>query len=105
MLTYVKLLYAFCIHLVLFFFLVATIERGIVEETYSFASCENDYILVVRLVQRVEGLVRLKENACPRPPEGPVDIKANAVVRLLLLFKYNTIVSCFLNKLFMYLIK
>ena len=72
MLTYVKLLYAFCIHLVLALYLVAMIDKGIAEETYSFDSCENDYILIVRLVRRVEGLVRPKENACSEPLEGPI---------------------------------
>ena len=105
MLIYVKLLYPFCIHLVLSLYLVAMIEKGIDEEAYSFASYENDYILVVRLVKRVEGLVRPKENACSRPRKDLYDIKENAVVRLLLLFKDNTNGFCFLNKLFMCLLE
>ena len=82
--TYVKLLYTFCIHLVLALYVVAMIERELLKKHILFASCENDYILVVRLVQRVEGLVRPKGNACSGPRKDLYDIKANAVVRILL---------------------
>ena len=55
------------------------------------SSYENDYILIVRLVQRVEGLVKPKGNACSEPRKDLYNIKENAVVRLLLLFKDNKI--------------